>query len=114
MEIIDTVRTWFLLLGEGYGVNPFIFGAIYIGAIPFFWLSTVWLVRNIRRKRTIAPPVIAMSGCAVSSYTYLIIVGQNVPLWVYLVIVAIVSYSFYATWQTIKTKREESSIEVGV
>ncbi|MFU8860523.1 MAG: hypothetical protein ACNA8K_08870 [Cyclonatronaceae bacterium] len=114
MEIIDTIRAWFFSLGEGYGVNPFIFGAIYIGAIPFFWLSSAWLVRNIRRKRPIAPPVIAMSACAVSSYSYLIIVGQNVPLWVYLIIVAIVIYSFYATWQTIRTKRKESAVEMGV
>lgn len=114
MEIIDTVRSWFFSLGEGYGVNPFIFGAIYIGAIPFFWLSSVWLVRNIRRKQNIAPPVFAMSGCAVSSYTYLIIVGQNVPFWVYLILVAIVFYSFYATWQTIRKKRKESAVEVGI
>jgi len=27
-------------------VNPFVFGAIYVGAIPFFTLSIEWLVSN--------------------------------------------------------------------
>jgi hypothetical protein len=114
MEIIDSIRAWFFSLGVGYGVNPFIFGAIYIGAIPLFWLSSAWLVRNIRSKQNIALPVITMSVCAISSYTYLIIVGQNVPFWVYLIIIGIVLYSFYATWQTIRKKRKESAVEVGV
>ena len=27
-----------------YGVDPAIFAAIYLGAIPFFWLGTAWIV----------------------------------------------------------------------
>ncbi|MCH8907759.1 MAG: hypothetical protein IH840_11775 [Candidatus Heimdallarchaeota archaeon] len=34
----NTVKEWFLSFGEQYNVNPIIFGAIYIGAIPFFML----------------------------------------------------------------------------
>ncbi len=31
----ETFKEWFLSLGRNYGVNPYIFGGIYIGAIPF-------------------------------------------------------------------------------
>ncbi len=34
----DSFKDWFLNLGENYGVNPYIFGGIYVGAIPFFFL----------------------------------------------------------------------------
>ena len=34
--MIEAFSDWFLSLGANYGVNPWIFGAIYVGAIPFF------------------------------------------------------------------------------
>ena len=34
----DTFKEWFLSLGDKYHVNPYIFGGIYIGAIPLFFL----------------------------------------------------------------------------
>lgn len=98
---------WFMGLGEPYGVNPIIFGSIYVGAIPFFWVAIYWLVRNIRRKKSVTGPVLMACGCAVSSYIYLIIVGQNVPGWVYGLIAAIIIYSIYSTLKKVKQKRKE-------
>jgi len=49
----DILQNWFMSLGEQYGVNPIIFGSISVGAIPFFWLSVAWLVRNMRRGKPI-------------------------------------------------------------
>lgn len=103
----EQILEWFMGLGEPYGVNPVIFGSIYVGAIPFFWLAIAWLVHNLRKKKAIAGPVLMMSGCAVSAYVYLIAVGQNVPLWVYSFIVAIIFYALYVTWKKVKEKREE-------
>ena len=74
---------WSLSLGAKYGVNPFIFGTIYVGAIPFFSLSIAWLVRNIRRRRSPALPALSAGFWFVSAYLYLVVVGKNVPLWVY-------------------------------
>ena len=102
---------WFMGLGEPYGVNPFIFGGIYIGAVPFFWLAIAWLVYNVRRKKSVAGPVLMACACAVSSYTYLIIVGQNVPLWVYGLIAAIIGYALFATWQKVQAKMKEAANE---
>jgi len=45
--MISDMMAWFFGLGERYGVNPLIFGSIYVGAIPFFSLSIAWLVRNL-------------------------------------------------------------------
>lgn len=36
-EFLEMAKDWFLGLGEQYGVNPLIFGSIYVGAIPFFY-----------------------------------------------------------------------------
>lgn len=101
------VFEWFIGLGEPYGVNPVIFGSIYVGAVPFFWLAIAWLVHNIRQKRSITGPVLLACCCAVSAYIYLIIVGEILPLWVYGLIIAIIIYALYSVARKVKSKRKE-------
>ncbi len=105
---------WFMGLGEPYGVNPVIFSSIYVGAVPFFWLAMAWLVRNLKKSKPVAGPVLMMSGSAVSAYVYLIVAGENVPLWVYAFIAAIIAYALFSTWKKVKTKQEEVLNEEGV
>ncbi|MCH8568790.1 MAG: hypothetical protein LAT67_11020 [Balneolales bacterium] len=107
----DGLYEWFMGLGEPYGVNPVIFGSIYIGAIPFFWIALGWLVRNLKQKKSVAGPVIMACCCAVSAYVYLIIAGENVPLWVYFLVALIVVYAVYSTLQKVKQKKLEVSRE---
>ena len=54
----EAISDWFYSLGENYGVNPLIFGVIYVGAIPFFSLSIAWLVKNYRQKKSIVLPAV--------------------------------------------------------
>ena len=80
---METIREWFFGLGAQYGVNPIIFGAIYVGAIPFFTVSIGWLIRNSRAKKPLALPLLSAATFFVSAYIYLIVVGRHVPAWVY-------------------------------
>ncbi|MEX0747502.1 MAG: hypothetical protein WD275_05825, partial [Rhodothermales bacterium] len=73
---MNTIYTWFLSLGRDYGVNPIIFGSIYVGAIPFFTLSVAWIVHNLKRKRPITLPVLSASFFFVSPYLYLLVAGR--------------------------------------
>lgn len=98
----DTVQTWFYSLGAEYGVNPLIFGAIYVGAIPFFTLSIAWLVRNKRAGKSIVLPVLSAGSCFVSAYVYLAIAGKNIPVWVWFFLGALI---VYGAWSTIKSVR---------
>jgi hypothetical protein len=100
----STVKSWFFGLGAEYGVNPLIFGSISVGAIPFFWLSVAWLVRNLRRGRSPFLPVLATSLCVLSAYIYLFIAGENFPLWVYALVIGLVGYSAYSTIQTVRDR----------
>ena len=81
--MLEAFKDWFLSLGTEYGVNPWIFGGIYVGAIPLFTLSVAWLVRNAKRGRSIVVPALAAGFFFVSAYLYLIVAGENVPVWVY-------------------------------
>lgn len=104
MQWWETFKDWFLSLGENYGVDPYIFGGIYIGAIPFFFLCLAWTVKNIRNKKPFVIPVLLTGLCFISAYLYLIIVGTNIPVWVYVFIAVMVLYGLYSTFKKIRSK----------
>ncbi len=97
-------KEWFLSLGEKYNVNPFIFGGIYLGAVPFFFLPLYWLIKNIRNKASVVLPVLCTGLFFISAYLYLIIVGRNIPLWVYVFIGIMLVYGIYSTVTKVKEK----------
>ena len=101
----QTFKDWFLSLGENYGVNPYIFGGIYIGAIPLFFLCLSWSVRNMRNKKPFVIPVLLTGLCFISAYLYLIIAGKNIPVWVYVFIAVLVGYGVFSTFQKIRKAR---------
>lgn len=103
----EAFTEWFLSLGANYGVNPFIFGGIYIGAIPFFSLSVGWLIRNYRRGKSITVPALLALFFFISAYLYLIVAGRNVPWWVYAVVVLMVVYGAYSTVKKIRKRVDE-------
>lgn len=102
--MLDALRDWFFGLGAEYGVNPLVFGAIYVGAIPFFTASVAWLVRNARRGRSVVGPALAAGFFFVSAYLYLIVAGRNVPLWVYGVVLALVAGGAWSTVRSVRNK----------
>lgn len=101
------VRDWFFGLGEQYHVNPLIFGAIYVGAIPLFSASVAWLVGNYRRRKSVALPALSAGFCFVSAYLYLMVAGRNVPPWVYWVVAVLVAFGAVSTVR--KVRRQISS-----
>lgn len=111
MEWVDSFIIWFMSLSDNYGVNPFIFGGIYVGAIPFFTLSVAWIVRNYKRGVSITIPVLCASFFFVSAYLYLMIAGENVPWWVYAIVILMLLYGAWATFQKVnkQIKEEENS-----
>jgi ABC-type Co2+ transport system permease subunit len=106
----EAIKIWFMSLGDQYGVNPIVFGAIYVGAIPFFTLSVGWIVNNYRKKKSILLPMSSTGFFFISAYLYLIIVGKNVPLWVYGFIALLVITSGYSTIRKVKGKIEEKEV----
>lgn len=109
--MLDALRDWFLGLGAEYGVDPLVFGAIYVGAIPFFTASVACLVRNARRGRSVVAPALAAGFFFVSAYLYLIVAGRNVPAWVYAVVVALVAGGAWSTVRSVRKKVAEARME---
>ncbi len=104
MEWWEIFKDWFMSLGVKYNVNPFLFGVIYVGAIPFFFLSLGWTIKNIKKKKSIVLSVMLTGFFFISAYLYLIIAGKNIPIWVYFFIVVLIVYGAYSTFHKIKVK----------
>ncbi len=106
---INIIKEWFMNLGNQYGVNPVIFGSIYVGAIPFFSLSVAKLIKNYKAKKPITLPALSAGLCLISSYVYLFIAGNNIPLWVYVFVILLIIFGAYSTIKKIKTKTGETN-----
>ena len=98
------LHDWFFGLGSQYGVDPVIFGAIYVGAIPFFLLSIGWLVRRLRARQSIVAPVLCAGFCFVSAYLYLALVGHDIPVWVWGALVLLVGYGAVSTIRDVRKR----------
>jgi hypothetical protein len=102
--MIGAVQDWFLSLGREYGVNPLIFGTIYVGAIPFFFASIAWLVRRARAGRSTVLPTLCAGFCFVSAYLYLAIAGRNIPVWVWIFLGVLIVYGAVANIRSTRAK----------
>ena len=89
------IQDWIFALGDEYGVNPVVFAIIYFGAFPFLVLSIAWVVRNRKRSRPVHFPLLSAGGCSISAYLYVVIAGDNIPLWVYGFVVAFAVFGFW-------------------
>lgn len=102
MDTVANVQAWVMALGARYGVNPVVFGAIYIGAIPFFLLFTGIAIRRLRAGRPAVLPILAAGLCFVSAYLYLAIAGRGIPLWVWGFLALLIGYG---AWSAIRDFR---------
>jgi len=103
-ELWDRAIVWFFGLGEQYGVDPIVFGSIYVGAIPLFALSVAWLIKTKRSGKPLTWPTISAGFWFISSYLYLFIAGENIPWWIYAAVIGLLGYAGYASYRNIQSK----------
>ena len=102
--MIDAIAEWARGLGATYGVNPWIFASIYVGAIPFFLASMAWAVRRGRRGQSTLVPLLLSGFFFISAYLYLGIMGRNVPTWVWVFLAVLILYGTYSTVRDYRRK----------
>ena len=102
METLAVAQAWVMGLGAQYGVNPIIFGAIYVGAHPIFLLFTGIAVKRLRAGHSAVLPVLGAGLCFISAYLYLAIVGRGIPVWVWGFLGVLIAYG---AWSAVKSFR---------
>ena len=104
MERLVAAQAWVMGLGAQYGVNPVVFGAIYVGAIPFFLLFTGLAVKRIRVGQSPVLPIMAAGLCFISAYLYLAVVGRGIPAWVWGLLGLIIAYGAWSAVRNFRTR----------
>lgn len=95
---------WVIALGSRYGVDPLVFAAIYIGAIPLFLFFSGLAVKRLRAQRPATLPIIAAGLCFISAYLYLAVAGRGIPAWVWLLLATLAAYG---AWSAVRGARRK-------
>ena len=103
-SIWNSVRNYYITLGRNYHVDPLIFFGIHVVATPLFMLTVAWLIKNYRKKKSIALPLIFSLLIFNASNIYLSILGKKIPFWVYLILAITTIISGYFTYKKIHKK----------
>lgn len=93
-----------LALGTKYGVDPVVFAAIYVGAIPVFLAASAWLVRRWRAGGSVALPGALTALSFVAAYLYVAIAGRGLPWWVWAVLASVVGLGGWSAVRGLRRK----------
>ncbi|MEM1220674.1 MAG: hypothetical protein AAGH79_17260 [Bacteroidota bacterium] len=97
---------WMYSFGAQYGVDPLIFALLYFGTIPFNIFALFWLGQRLRKRRSPIAPLLLLFFSWVGTYVYLFSVGQNIPTWVYTIVILMMLGSAVYTTKRIQRLRQ--------
>ena len=107
-ELLNDAWNYVQLLGERHNVNPLIFGVLYVGSIPPYVTSLGWLVRNLRQEKPVALSILSSLFFFIMPSAYILIFGENVAWWVYLIVAILIVYGAYTAIQKVKMRVQKS------
>lgn len=111
-DLLESVTDWVLGMGREYGVNPVLFGILYVLSVPPYLASIGWIIRNYRRNKPLAMPILSTGFFFIAPAIYLIAAGRNVPWGFYAAIGAMVLYGVYTTWRKVNRRvKKEAGVE---
>lgn len=95
-------------LGAEHNVDPVLFAILYFGTIPPYMGSMVWAVKNHKKGKGVALPVISTLFFFISPALYVAVFGKGVAWWVYLIIAIIVVYGSWSVMKRLRSRIHKS------
>jgi len=103
----ETIKNYYITLGERYAVDPLLFVGIHVVATPLFAAAVWWIVYNKKKKRSLLLPSIVAAFIFNAANIYLIIYGRNIPWWIYAIVIITTIISTWVTVRKIRHKLKE-------
>lgn len=104
MNIWQIIYEYYFEISTKYAVNPIVFISIHAVCTPLLMTNIWWLLRTKKQGKPIIIPML----CAIVLYNianvYLVVVGKNIPLYIYLMLIAFTLYSGYLSVKKIREK----------
>lgn len=100
----ESIKSYYITLGERYSVDPILFVGIHIVATPLFAAAVWWIVHNKKKGRSILLPSITAAFIFNAANIYLVLYGRNIPWWIYGIVGVTTLVSTYFTVRKIKKR----------
>ncbi|MEO7265175.1 MAG: hypothetical protein ABIW38_09695 [Ferruginibacter sp.] len=103
-SIWQSIKKYYVTIGESYHVDPFIFVGIHVIATPLFLMAVAWLIYNYRKKKSLILPIASAVLIFNAANIYLVIFGKNLPYWIYLILITTTLISSFFSYKKIKSR----------
>ena len=103
-KVWESIKKYYMTLGDSYHVDPIIFVGIHVVATPLFIAAVAWLISNYRKKKSIFLPAIVAVLIFNAANIYLVIMGRNIPWWIYTILGATTILSSYFSYKKVRKK----------
>ncbi len=107
-KVWESIKKYYTLLGENYQVDPIIFVGIHVVATPLFIAAVAWLVNNYRKKKSILWPAIVAVFVFNAANIYLVIMGRNIPWWIYAILASTTVISSFFSYKKVRKKMKSA------
>ena len=98
------ITAWLAGIRKTYGVNPLIFGALYLAGVIPFWFSIYKIIAGLKNKNFPEARVFGfVLGIAIIlPFLYVAVFGRNLPYWFWIVGGLIILSSVYSVLRRLK------------
>ncbi|UCC12899.1 MAG: hypothetical protein JSW02_05080 [candidate division WOR-3 bacterium] len=105
--MIEFVQSWLADIQSNYGVNPVIFGIIYVVCVLPFWISIYKIIAGLknRRRGQVTTFTLILGFTILAPFVYVAFFGRNLPAWFWVVAAVVISYSVYSVLRRIRKKK---------
>lgn len=102
--MLSFVSTWLSNIQHNHGVNPIVFGIIYVVCVVPFWLSIYKIIAGIKNKKTaqVSTFGIILGITIIAPFVYVALFGRNLPFWFWIIAVLVIAYSVFSVLRRIK------------
>lgn len=105
-DFFSAIKDWVVDLGEHHGVDPLLIFCLYLVSKVSLVFFLGWAIKNLRQKKPAATLLLFAGISFCIPYTYLIVAGENIPVWVYVAIALIFFFGVYSIWRKVAVKVE--------
>ncbi|HEX2532763.1 MAG TPA: hypothetical protein VHK69_03450 [Chitinophagaceae bacterium] len=104
----ESIKNYYLALGERYQVDPVLFVGIHVVATPLFAAAVWWILYNRKKGKSILLPSLVAAFIFNAANIYLVLWGRNIPWWIYAIVGLTTLLSTFATVKKIRKRLKEA------
>jgi len=98
------IPAWLAGIRKTYGVNPLIFGGLYMAGVFPFWFAIYKIIAGLKNKdfRQVRIFAFLLGIAIILPFLYVAVFGRNLPYWFWIIGGLMILSSVYSVWRRLK------------